>query len=251
MGPLQLAQDIGSKWIYWPWVGDHLDEIRTRLAEHITLTFWAVLLGFLIAFPLALLAVRYRRLYPPVIGVTGVLYTIPSIALFVFLIPWTGLSRTTALVPLVAYTLLILIRNIVAGLDGVPPEVREAAQGMGYRRLRQLYSVELPLALPAIVAGIRTGAIAVVATATLAAYTGWGGLGRFIIDGLSTQDYVQVFAGAVLVALLAIAFEFGLAGLQHLTVSRGLRVSARPGRRVEDAVPEVAPTAAAPPRPEG
>jgi len=159
MGPLQLAQDIGSKWIYWPWVGDHLDEIRTRLAEHITLTFWAVLLGFLIAFPLALLAVRYRRLYPPVIGVTGVLYTIPSIALFVFLIPWTGLSRTTALVPLVAYTLLILIRNIVAGLDGVPPEVREAAQGMGYRRLRQLFSVELPLALPAIVAGIRIATV--------------------------------------------------------------------------------------------
>src|SRR4029453_6359537 len=166
MGPLQLAQDIGSKWIYWPWVGDHLDEIRTRLAEHITLTFWAVLLGFLIAFPLALLAVlsasprgllgvRSGTLYPPVIGVTGVLYTIPSIALFVFLIPWTGLSRTTALVPLVAYTLLILIRNIVAGLDGVPPEVREAAQGMGYRRTRQLFSVELPLALPAIVAGIR------------------------------------------------------------------------------------------------
>ena len=88
-----------------------------------------------------------------------------------------------------------------------------------------------------------------VATATLAAYTGWGGLGRFIIDGLSTQDYVQVFAGAVLVALLAIVFEFGLAGLQHLTVSRGLRVSARPERGVEGAVPEVAPTPAAPPRP--
>jgi osmoprotectant transport system permease protein len=100
-------------------------------------------------------------------------------------------------------------------------------------------------------AGIRTGAIAVVATATLAAYTGWGGLGRFIIDGLSTQDYVQVFAGAVLVALLAIVFEFGLAGLQHLTVSRGLRVSTRPERRVEGAVPEVVPTPAAPPAPTG
>src|SRR5438270_2224895 len=169
MGPLQLAQDIGSKWIYWPWVTDHLDEIRTRLAEHITLTFWAVLLGFLIAFPLALVAVRYRRLYPPVIGVTGVLYTIPSIALFVFLIPWTGLSRTTALVPLVAYTLLILIRNIVAGLDGVPPEVREAAQGMGYGRSRQLLRVELPLALPVIVAGVRIAEVAAFCIVTFTA----------------------------------------------------------------------------------
>src|SRR5438034_2901137 len=159
MGPLQLAQDIGSKWIYWPWVGDHLDEIRTRLAEHITLTFWAVLIGFVIAFPLALLAVRYRRLYPPVIGVTGVLYTIPSLALFVILIPWTGLSRTTALVPLVAYTLLILIRNIVAGLRAVPPEVRESAGGTGYRPLRQLFSVELPLAMRAVGAGLRMATV--------------------------------------------------------------------------------------------
>jgi len=205
MGPLQLAQDIGSKWIYWPWVGDHLDEIRTRLAEHITLTFWAVLLGFLIAFPLALLAVRYRRLYPPVIGVTGVLYTIPSIALFVFLIPWTGLSRTTALVPLVAYTLLILIRNIVAGLDGVPPEVREAAQGMGYRRLRQLFSVELPLALPAIVAGIRIATVTTIGLITVTALIGQGGLGQFMIDGFQRDFRTPLTVGIVLSVALAVA----------------------------------------------
>ena len=216
MGPLQLAQDIGSKWIYWPWVSDHLDEIRTRLAEHITLTFWAVLLGFVIAFPLALLAVRYRRLYPPVIGVTGVLYTIPSIALFVFLIPWTGLSRTTALVPLVAYTLLILIRNIVAGLDGVPPEVREAAQGMGYRRLRQLFSVELPLALPAIVAGIRIATVTTIGLITVTALIGQGGLGQFMIDGFQRDFRTPLTVGIILSVALAVIADLLLVGTQRL-----------------------------------
>jgi osmoprotectant transport system permease protein len=216
MGPLQLAQDIGSKWIYWPWVSDHLDEIRTRLAEHITLTFWAVLLGFLIAFPLALLAVRYRRLYPPVIGVTGVLYTIPSIALFVFLIPWTGLSRTTALVPLVAYTLLILIRNIVAGLDGVPPEVREAAQGMGYRPLRQLFSVELPLALPAIVAGIRIATVTTIGLITVTALIGQGGLGQFMIDGFQRDFRTPLTVGIILSVALAVVADLLLVGAQRL-----------------------------------
>jgi osmoprotectant transport system permease protein len=216
MEPLQLAQDIGSKWIYWPWVSDHLDEIRTRLAEHITLTFWAVLLGFLIAFPLALLAVRYRRLYPPVIGVTGVLYTIPSIALFVFLIPWTGLSRTTALVPLVAYTLLILIRNIVAGLDGVPPEVREAAQGMGYRPLRQLFSVELPLALPAIVAGIRIATVTTIGLITVTALIGQGGLGQFMIDGFQRDFRTPLTVGIILSVALAVVADLLLVGAQRL-----------------------------------
>src|SRR6266480_3595788 len=195
MGPLQLAQDIGSKWIYWPWVGDHLDEIRTRLA---------------------LLAVRYRRLYPPVIGVTGVLYTIPSIALFVFLIPWTGLSRTTALVPLVAYTLLILIRNIVAGLDGVPPEVREAAQGMGYRRLRQLFSVELPLALPAIVAGIRIATVTTIGLITVTALIGQGGLGQFMIDGFQRDFRTPLTVGIILSVVLAVVADLLLVGAQRL-----------------------------------
>jgi osmoprotectant transport system permease protein len=127
-------------------------------------------------------------------------------------------------------------------MAGVDPEVREAARGMGMSGRQLLRGVEAPIALPLMWAGIRTAAIAVVATATLAAYTGWGGLGRFIIDGLSTQDYVQVFAGAVLVALLAIVVEFGLAGVQHLTVSRGLRVGARPGRRVEETFTDAAHT---------
>jgi osmoprotectant transport system permease protein len=134
MGPLQLAQDIGSKWIYWPWVGDHLDEIRTRLAEHITLTFWAVLLGFLIAFPLALLAARYRRLYPPVTG-NGRAVHDPIDRVVRVPDPVDGIMRTMRSC-LVAYTLLILIRNIVAARQcsaGV------AGAEMGYRRTRQLF----------------------------------------------------------------------------------------------------------------
>src|SRR6478752_1095758 len=134
-----LAEDIGPKWLYWPWVQDHTDEIRQRLIEHIVLT---VLFGLVIALPLALLSVRYRRLYGPVIAITGVLYTIPSLALFALLLPLTGLSRTTALIPLTLYTLLILVRNTVTGLDGVPPDVTDAATGMGYSPSRRLLRVE-------------------------------------------------------------------------------------------------------------
>jgi osmoprotectant transport system permease protein len=226
MGALSLAQDIGSRWVYWPWVGDHLDEIRERLGEHITLTVLAVGFGLVIAFPLALLAARWRPFYPPVVAVTGVLYTIPSLALFVILIPWTGLSRTTALVPLVAYTLLILIRNIVAGLRGVPPEVREAAQGMGYRPLRQLVSVELPLAMPAIVAGIRIATVTTIGLITITALIGQGGLGQFMIDGFQRDFRTPLTVGVVLSVALAVAADLLLVGTQRL-LSPWARVRAK------------------------
>jgi osmoprotectant transport system permease protein len=228
MAPLSLAQDIGSRWVYWPWVGDHLDEIRSRLSEHITLTFLAVAFGFLISFPLALLAVRWRRTYPPIIAVTGILYTIPSLALFVILIPWTGLSRTTALVPLVAYTLLILIRNIVAGLRAVPPEVREAAEGMGYRPLRQLFSVELPLALPAIVAGIRIATVTTIGLITITALIGQGGLGQFMIDGFERDFRTPLTVGIVLSVALAVGADILLVGTQRL-LTPWARARARQG----------------------
>ena len=133
-----------------------------------------------------------------------------------FLIPWTGLSRTTALVPLVAYTLLILIRNIVAGLDGVPPEVREAAQGMGYRRLRQLFSVELPLALPAIVAGIRIATVTTIGLITVTALIGQGGLGQFMIDGFQRDFRTPLTVGITLSVALAVIADLLLVGAQRL-----------------------------------
>ena len=200
-----LAEDIGPKWLYWPWVQDHTDEIRQRLAEHIELTVLAVLFGLVIALPLALLSVRYRRLYGPVIAITGVLYTIPSLALFALLLPLTGLSRTTALIPLTAYTLLILVRNTVTGLDGVPADVKDAAVGMGYSRTRQLLRVELPLALPAIIAGIRIATVTTIGLVTITALIGQGGLGTLMLDGFQRDFRTPLTVGVVLSLVLAVS----------------------------------------------
>src|SRR6476659_4161977 len=211
-----LAEDIGPKWLYWPWVQDHTDEIRQALVEHIQLTVLAVLFGLAIAMPLALLSVRYRRLYGPVIAITGVLYTIPSLALFALLLPLTGLSRTTALVPLTAYTLLILVRNTVTGLDGVPPDVKEAAAGMGYSRSRQILRVDLPLALPAIIAGIRIATVTTIGLVTVTALIGQGGLGQLMYDGLQRDFRTPLTVGIVLSLALAVVADLLLVLAQRL-----------------------------------
>jgi osmoprotectant transport system permease protein len=202
-----LGEDIGPKWVYWPWVSDHLDEIRARFGEHVELTLLAVGFGLVIALPLALLSVRYRRAYGPALAVTGVLYTIPSLALFALLLPLTGLSRWTALIPLTAYTLLILLRNIVTGLDAVPADVKEAADGMGYSRARRLWRVELPLALPAIVTGIRIALVTTIGLVTVAALIGQGGLGSLMLDGLNRDFRTPLTVGIVLSLALAIVAD--------------------------------------------
>ena len=217
MGPLLvLAEDIGPKWLYWPWVQDHTDEIRERLMEHIELTVLAVLFGLLIALPLALLSVRYRRLYGPVLAITGVLYTIPSLALFAMLLPLTGLSRTTALIPLTAYTLLILVRNTVIGLDGVPADVNDAATGMGYSRTRRMLHVELPLAVPAIITGIRIATVTTIGLVAITAYIGQGGLGALMLDGLQRDFRTPLTVGIVLSLALAVVADLLLVGAQRL-----------------------------------
>ncbi|MEA2477014.1 MAG: osmoprotectant transport system permease protein, partial [Actinomycetota bacterium] len=139
--------------ILWSWIGDNRAEILHRVIEHVELTAIAVFLGLLISFPLAIYAYRHRRAYGPIAVITGILYTIPSLALFAFLVAYTGLTVTTAEIGLVSYTLLILIRNIVAGLAAVPAEARESAIGMGYSRRQLLWRIEIPLALPVIIAG--------------------------------------------------------------------------------------------------
>jgi osmoprotectant transport system permease protein len=204
---LFLAEDIGPKWLYWPWVSDHLDEIRARLGEHVALTLLAVGFGLLVALPLALISARYRRLYGPTLAVTGVLYTIPSLALFALLLPVTGLTRATAVIPLAAYTLLILVRNIVTGLDAVPPEVKEAADGMGYSRARRLWRVELPLAFPAIVAGIRIAMVTTIGLVAVTALIGQGGLGSLMIDGLNREFRTPLTVGIVLSLALAVVAD--------------------------------------------
>ena len=209
-----LAQDIGSKWLYWPWVSDHFDEIGERLTQHLQLTLLSVGFGVLIAVPLALLSVRYRRLYGPVLAVTSILYTIPSLALFALLLPVFGtFSVFTAVIPLTLYTLLILVRNIVTGLDSVPADVREAAEGMGYSRFRQIVRVELPLALPAIVAGIRIATVTTIGLVTVTALIGQGGLGQLIMDGFGRNFRTPLTVGIVLSLALAVVADLTLLGL--------------------------------------
>jgi osmoprotectant transport system permease protein len=198
--------------IRWSWVSYHLDDIGGYLLQHVQLTVLAVLL---LAFPLALAAIRWPRLYAPILGLTGILFTIPSLALFILLIPFTGLSTRTALIGLTIYTLLILVRNMVEGLRGVDRDVREAAQAMGYTPARQLFRVELPLALPVIMAGVRIATVTTIGLVTVTALIGQGGLGRLFIDGFTLNFATPIVVGLVLSVLLALAADLLLVGLQH------------------------------------
>ena len=200
----------------WDWVADHGDDILAATRQHVELTLIAVALGLLISFPLGLAARRWRRSAGPILGLTGVLVTIPSLALFALFVPLTGLSRTTAEIGLVGYTLLILVRNIVAGLDGVPAEVREAAQGMGFRPLAQLVRVELPLAVPAIVAGIRIATVTTIGLVTVTGLIGQGGLGAFIIEGINRDFRTPLVVGSVCSIALAVVADVALAGAARL-----------------------------------
>jgi osmoprotectant transport system permease protein len=191
----------------WDWAFDHLGEIGQRTLEHLQLTLLAVVIGFIISFPVAVYAHRHRRIYPPITWVSGFLYTIPSLALFAFLVPFTGLSFTTAEIGLVSYTLLILIRNTVAGLDGVPADVKEAARGMGYTSRQMLWLVELPLATPVIVAGLRIATVTTIGLVTVTSLIGLGGLGYFILRGMQQFFSTATLIGAVLSMALAIAAD--------------------------------------------
>ena len=211
-----LAAYDGNTWVDWSWVGDHGDDILARLREHATLTLWALLLGLVIAFPLALLSAGQRPMRAVVIGLTGVLYTIPSLAAFALLLPFTGLSRTTAIIPLATYTLLILIRNIFAGLDGVPVEVQDAAIGMGYSRMRKLFRVDLPLALPTIFAGIRIALVTVIGLIPVAALIGQGGLGQLMRDGFERDFRTPLVVGVALTVALAVTADLVVLGIQRM-----------------------------------
>jgi len=209
-----LAQIKDEPFIRWDWVGSHLDDIWSRTLEHIQLTVVAVAVGFVIAMALSLIALRWRRTYAPITWVSGVLYTIPSLALFALLVPWTGLTFLTAEIGLVGYTLLILIRNIVAGVDGISPEVREAAIGMGYTRARMLWEIELPLALPTIIAGLRIAAVTTVGLVTVTALITLGGLGSFILRGLQRFFTTEILVGVVMSVVLAVAIDLVLVGVE-------------------------------------
>jgi osmoprotectant transport system permease protein len=208
--------DASDPWIRWDWVGDHTDRIGAALVQHIQLTVIAVAVGILLAIPIGVLTWRYRRSRGTILTVAGIFYTIPSLALFAFLVPYTGLGLLTAEIGLVSYTLLILVRNIVVGLDGVPADVRDAARGMGYRPLRQLLRVDLPLALPVIMAGVRIATVTTIGLVTITALIGEGGLGQLILDGLTRDFRTPLVVGGGLSVILAIVCDVGLGQLQRL-----------------------------------
>jgi osmoprotectant transport system permease protein len=191
----------------WDWAIRHLDDVLAQLVEHVELTAIAVTVGFLISFPLGVFAYRHRRIYPPLTWTAGFLYTIPSLALFAFMVPYTGLSTVTAEIGLISYTLLIFIRNIVAGLDSVPEDVREAARGMGYTPRQLLWRVEVPLALPVINAGLRIATVTTIGLVTVTALIGKGGLGQFILVGLRRFFPTPIVIATVLSMAIAISAD--------------------------------------------
>jgi osmoprotectant transport system permease protein len=193
--------------IRWEYIIDEWDQIQDALIEHLELTVYAVLLGFAVSAGLAAIALRYRWTAGPINGLTAFLYTIPSVALFGILVPYFGLSRLTAVLPLAVYTLLILVTNIVAGFNAVAPEVREAAAGMGMTPARRVTHVELPLAAPYIIAGLRIAVVSTVGLVTVAAIIGQGGLGRLILDGLRRAFWTPMTIGATLSILLALVLD--------------------------------------------
>ncbi len=209
----------GQPFFRLDWVLDNLDQLARRLGEHVLVTVIAVTAGFVISFALALLVRRYPRIYPPILAVSGILYAIPSIALFVLFIPITGLSLLTAEIALVSYTLVILVRNIVTGLRGVPAEVLEAADGMGYSNAQRLWRVELPIALPIIVAGVRIATVTTIGLVTIATLIGMGGLGYLIVNiGVTRRFPTATITGVLTVVLLSTLVDLLLLALQrHLT----------------------------------
>lgn len=216
-----LAQ-AGRPFPDWEWFDErNLDRLQDLFVQHVQLTVLALALGLLIAVPLAVAAVRWRRLYTPMLNVTGVLFTVPSAALFILLLavlpqrPPFGLGVGTSLVGLTIYTLLILFRNTVAGLNSVPRDVTEAATAMGYTQRRLLLRVRFPLALPVIIAGVRIAAVTTIGLVTVTAFIGQGGLGQLFITGFQRQYAMEVAVGLVASIALATAIDLALVALER------------------------------------
>ena len=188
--------------------------IPNLLFQHLNMVGISMLISLIIALPVGLLVSRYRRLYLPVITTSGLLYTIPGLALLAFLVPITGLNAPTIIIPLVVYTQLVLIRNIVAAVNGIDPLLPEVGRAMGMNGQQMLLRVTLPLALPVIIAGVRVATVTTIGIATLASLVGQGGLGDLIFTGIQNQNNDQVLAGAIVIALLAIIFDLVLLGIQ-------------------------------------
>jgi osmoprotectant transport system permease protein len=206
----------GQPFIRLDWLVDNADQLARRVGEQLYITVIAIVIGFVVSFGLALLVRRYPRLGGPILGIAGTLYAIPSIAAFVLLIPITHLTLWTAEIVLVSYTLVMLVRNMIAGFRAVPPDVLEAADGMGYTNAQRLWRVELPIATPIIIAGVRIATVTTMGLVTIAALIGSGGLGYVIVNlGILRQFPTATISGVVLVVAISALMDWGLALLQR------------------------------------
>jgi osmoprotectant transport system permease protein len=201
----------------WDWARENIDRYGTPTVQHLEIVLISVLVGFAFAFALALLAHRTRWLQPPLLAATGILYTIPSIAFFFLLLPIAGFGRDTAIIVLAAYTLQIIFRNTMLGLANVPASVKEAATGMGFTNRQILWKVELPLAIPEIIAGLRVAVVSTIAIATLVVFINAGGLGTEMYGEGNLTFPTTVIIAAAIVILMALAFDGLLLLLQRLS----------------------------------
>jgi osmoprotectant transport system permease protein len=200
----------------WSWVSGHIGYFLSLSRTTLYLALVAVLLGLVISAPLGVLAVRIRRTYPPLLAVTTVLYALPSLAAFAFLVSFTGLTDTTVLIPLTTYTLAILVRSVADGLSSVPDEVRLAATAMGYRPLRRLVAVEIPAAVPVILAGVRVATVSSLSLATVGALIGVDTLGQLFTAGENAGFLTEIISGVVIVGLWALVLDLVLQGTGRL-----------------------------------
>ena len=200
----------------WDWIRSNIPALMDATVDHVVLTAIAVGVGFAISLLFALVIYRDRRFYGPLAGFSGVVYTIPSLALLAFLVPFTGLSVLTAEIALVGYTLLILTRSIVGGLDAVPREITEAADGMGYSWTKRLIKVDLPLAVPLIIAGLRVATVTTIGLVMVTALIGEGGLGQLMLRGFNFRNTTAVYTGALITVALAVVVDLALVALGRL-----------------------------------
>jgi osmoprotectant transport system permease protein len=205
-----------NEWICGAYLTTRSHILADAVLQHIQLTFLAVLIALVVAVPLAVAARRWRWASGPVLVVTTVLYTIPSLAMFSLLLPAYGLSASLVVAGLVLYSLTLLVRNVLAGLRAVPEETRQAARGLGFGPVRLLLSVELPLALPASMAGLRIATVSAVSLVTVGAIVGFGGLGNLIYSGMNTYFKAQVLTASVLCVVIAVLADLLLLGVQRL-----------------------------------
>lgn len=199
------------------WAKENIDRYGTPTVQHLELVVLSVVIGFVVAFALALLAHRTRWLQPPLLATTGILYTIPSIAFFFLLLPVTGFGRDTAIIVLAAYTLQIIYRNTILGLTNVPASVKDAARGMGFTSREILWRVELPLAIPEIIAGLRVAMVSTIAIATLVVFIDAGGLGTQMYGSGNLTFPTSIIIAMAIVILMALAFDLVLLTVQRLT----------------------------------